>query len=104
MNNAVKKGYNNFDPVGYNWHNDFFRRHPGVKTKFSKPMEKVRVLNENADTYIEYFERYDRLCTKQGIDRAEKCYNMDKAGAAIGLHHKSRVIVPVKEAEAIVIV
>jgi hypothetical protein len=104
MNNAVKKGYNSFDPVGYNWHNGFFRRHSGVKTKFSKLMEKVRVLNENADTYIEYFERYDRLCTKWGIDRVEECYNMDEVGAAIGLYHKSRVIVPAEEAEVIAIV
>ena len=38
--------------VRKNWHYKFYERHSSVKTMRARPIEKDRLINENADDYI----------------------------------------------------
>lgn len=85
-----------------NWHLNFFKRNGHMQSKLSRPFAKARVMQENADVYIEFFERYLMLVEKWKI-QSKDTYDMDESGCSIGLHQKSRVIVPAEEADAIAI-
>ena len=87
-------------PVSVNWHLKFFERHGHMKTKFSRPFARAQVIQEKAEIYIEFFERFFMLCRKWGIQEKDT-YNMDESGCSIGLHQKSQVIVPADEVEAV---
>ena len=86
--------------VGKNWHLGFYERHTSVKSKYARSMTKERVSNEDADNYIAWFRLYESIVAKWNILSADT-HNMDESGCAIGISHKSRVIVPAKEKEAI---
>jgi hypothetical protein len=63
-------------------------------------MEKARVINEDADSYIKWFQFYEVIVAKWNIFFADT-HNMDESGYALRLCYKSRVIVPAKEKDAI---
>src|SRR6266511_2467465 len=44
--------------VGVNWHLAFFKRHPEVRSRFSRTINKQRVFAENLDTFIKWFRRF----------------------------------------------
>ena len=88
--------------VGENWHLRFFERNRHLWTKFLRPFAIARVRQEDADVYIEFFERYSMLCNKWAI-KSKDVYNMDEFGCCIGLHQKSQVIVLTGEADAVAI-
>jgi hypothetical protein len=64
--------------------------------RYSRLMERARVINENADDYIEWFRRVFATILKWDIKLADT-WNMDELGAEIGISHKSYVIVIAKE-------
>ena len=91
------KGMN--DTVGVNWHTSFFKRHPEVKSKYSRPINKARVDAEDPDNFIEWFRRFHETRTKWGITDPDT-YNMDETGSSMGLEQASKVILPSEEKEA----
>jgi hypothetical protein len=50
--NELCKAKGDYKPVGKNWHLSFYDRHTSVESKYATSMEKARLANENADTYI----------------------------------------------------
>ena len=87
------------DTVGVNWHNAFFKRHPEIRSKFSRPIDRRRVDAEDPDTFIEWFRRFHETRAKWGIIGPDT-YNMDESGSSIGLEQSSRVILPAEETES----
>ena len=87
-------------PVGINWHLGFYERHTSIKSTYTRPMEKARVANKDADSYIKWFQLYETTVAKWNIFPTDT-HNMDESGCALGLYYKSRVIVPAKEKDAI---
>jgi hypothetical protein len=67
-----------------------------MKARYSRPMERARVINENADNYIEWFRRVFVIILKWDIEFVNT-WNMDKLGAGIGISYKSYIIVIVKK-------
>src|SRR5450755_2420969 len=63
-------------------------------------MQKQRVLNKNAEAYIEWFQLYERIIAKWGI-LLKDIWNMDESGAVMGQKYYTRVIVPAFEKDAI---
>ena len=51
--NELLKAKGSDELVGKKWHLRFYKRHPNVEARYSRPMERARVINENADNYIE---------------------------------------------------
>jgi hypothetical protein len=60
-------------------------------------MDKQRILVEDPDIYIDFFQKLRKAVREYKI-AINDMYNMDEIGAAIGLFHKSRIIVPEEEA------
>jgi hypothetical protein len=50
--NELLRARGDDEPVGKNWHYKFYERHSSVKTMRARPMEKDRLINEDADDYI----------------------------------------------------
>ena len=84
--------------VDVNWYLAFFKRHPEVRSKFSRPIDKQRVFAENADTFIEWFRRFHETRIKWTIIDPN-IYNMDESGSAIDVEQKSKVILSSEEKE-----
>jgi hypothetical protein len=68
--------------VGKKWHLRFYKRHPDVEAKYCRPMEKARVVNENAAEYIEWFQQVFKTIIEWDIQLADT-WNMDESGAGI---------------------
>jgi hypothetical protein len=86
--------------IGKNWHLEFYERYINVESIYVRLMAKERIFNKNADNYIAWFRFYELTVAKWNILPADT-YNMNESGCAIGISHKSRVIIPAKEKEAI---
>jgi hypothetical protein len=97
--NELLKNRGSNERVGVNWHLAFFKRHPNVESRYSRPIDKQRVWAENADSWIEWFRRFQTTRAKWGIIDPD-IYNMDESGASIGVEQKSKVILPKEEKEA----
>jgi hypothetical protein len=50
--NEFCRAKGDYKPVGKNWHLGFYDRHTSVESKYAISMEKARLVNEDADTYI----------------------------------------------------
>jgi hypothetical protein len=98
--NELCKAKGDFEEVGKNWHLGFYERHTSVESTYARSMAKERVANEDADNYIAWFRHNESTVAKWNILPADT-HNMDESGSAIGVSHKSRVIIPAKEKEAI---
>jgi hypothetical protein len=70
--------------IGKNWHHKFYERYPSIKTIRARPMEKDRLINENANDYIKWFRAFIEIVNKWGI-LLEDTYNIDESGAGLGL-------------------
>jgi len=51
--NELLKAKGSDESVGKKWHLRFYKRHPNVETRYSRSIKKARVINKNADNYIE---------------------------------------------------
>jgi intergrase/recombinase len=98
--NELCRAKGDFEEVGKNWHLGFYERHTSVESIYARSMAKERVANEDVDNYIAWFRLYESTVAKWNILSADT-HNMDESGCAIGVSHKSRVIIPAKEKEAI---
>jgi hypothetical protein len=50
--NEFCKAKEDYKLIGKNWHLSFYNRHTSVESKYAISIEKARLVNENADTYI----------------------------------------------------
>ena len=98
--NELLKAKGSNESVGKKWHLRFYKRHPNVETRYSRPMEKARVINENADDYIKWFRRVFATILKWDIELVDT-WNMDESGVAMGQKYYTRVIVPAFEKDVI---
>lgn len=62
--NEILRNRGDTIPMSVNWHLNFLKQHNHIKTKFSRPFAKARVMQERADVYIEFFRRFCMLCKK----------------------------------------
>lgn len=53
--NEILRARKDMISVSVNWHLDFFELNGHIKTKFSRPFAKARVMQEDANVYIEFF-------------------------------------------------
>ncbi len=74
------KGANSY--IGLNWQAAFFRRHPEIKSMFTRPRDKHRFLATDYEILEHFFELYRATVDKYGI-REDDIYNMDEKGVAI---------------------
>ena len=78
--------------LGDSWMQRFLSRHPELKSRFSTPKDKERVMAENPEVFARWYELFLDMRSKYEItDR--NTYNMDEKGAAMGLNRHSRVII-----------
>ena len=71
------------DTVGVYWHNSFFKRHPEIQSKFSRPIDRRRMNAEDSDKFIDWFRRFNNIRFKWGIIDSD-IYNINKSGCVIG--------------------
>jgi hypothetical protein len=56
--NELLKARNSDKTVNYYWHNSFFKRHPAIKSKFSRSINRRRINTENPDEFINFSRRF----------------------------------------------
>jgi hypothetical protein len=56
--NELLKVRDSDETVGYYWHNSFFRRHPEVKFKFSRLIDRKRINAEDPDKFFDFYRRF----------------------------------------------
>lgn len=74
----------------------FLQRHLSLKSRFSIPKDKDRVLAEDPVTIQSWFKLYNHQITKFKVKERDT-YNMDEKGYAIGMIGKARVILSTYE-------
>ena len=77
--------------VGENWPTEFIKRHPGLKSRFSRKYDYKRVENEDPATKIEWFKLVEKTIRENGI-LADDIYNFDESGFAMGINATTKVI------------
>ena len=77
--------------VGKNWPTEFIKRHPGLKTRFSRKYDYKRAENENPAIIIEWFKLVEKTIQDNGI-LADDIYNFDESGFAMGINATTKVI------------
>jgi hypothetical protein len=87
------------DKVKTNWHIRFYQRHPSIKGLRARPFEKERLVNEDPDDYIKWFQKFKKTVDKWNI-LLEDTYNMDESEAGLGATQKSYIIGPAEEKDA----
>ena len=75
---------NTNEKIDYHWHNNFFKRHPEVQSKYKRCIDRQRIKAEDPDEFIDWFRRFHNVRAKWGIIDPD-IYNMDESGCAIGL-------------------
>lgn len=71
-------------PIGQNWHQRFFKRHPNLKTKWVRSIAQQRAFANNPATIRAWFSLY--IKTKEHYNISDNCvYNMDEKGFAMGV-------------------
>jgi hypothetical protein len=97
--NELLKMNKNERPVSETWHLRFFERQENIKSRFDRLMDKQRVLAEDPDIYIDFFQKFRKAVREYKI-AIDDMYNMNEVGAAIDLFHKFRIIVLEEEVAA----
>jgi hypothetical protein len=80
------------EDLGKNWQARFLRRHPSLKSTFSTPQDKNRVLAGEEDVITHFFDLYAKKKEMFNI-QDEDIYNIDEKGAIMGVIGKLKVIV-----------
>ena len=76
------------EPLGKNWFQGFFRRHPEIKTKIGVRIDHKRIEGATPENINKFF---DRLATVSHIP-PERIYNTDEAGIMEGMGINGLVI------------
>ena len=87
----VKRGSNVIAPIGQNWATKFVKRHPELKSRFSRRYDYQRAKQEDPKVIREWFNTVQTTIQRYGI-LAEDIYNFDETGFAIGLTATAKVI------------
>jgi hypothetical protein len=77
--------------VGINWIRHFLKRHPEVKTRFSRRYDYKRAICEDPKIIRPWFDQVKRTIAEHGI-LDEDIYNVDETGFAMGLIATAKVI------------
>ena len=77
--------------VGKNWPAEFIKRHPGLKTRFSRRYDYKRATNEDPAIIVEWFKLVGKTMRENGI-LPDDIYNFDESGFAMGINVTTKVI------------
>jgi hypothetical protein len=78
-------------PVGTNWSQKYLSRYPLLKSRFVPPLDKSRVIVEDPDQIMRFFELFRTTKEEYGIHNND-VYNMDEKGIMMGVLAKLKVI------------
>jgi hypothetical protein len=70
--NELLKVRNSENIVNYYWYNNFFKRYPEIKSKFSRLINRKRINAENSDEFINFFRRF--INTKKNTQYSIRIY------------------------------
>jgi hypothetical protein len=71
-------------PAGKNWPDNFIKRTPALKTRWSRPYDRQRALNEDPRVISPWFSLIQSVKEKYGI-LDEDTYNFDETGFMMGV-------------------
>ena len=77
--------------VGKNWTSNFIRRHPELKTRFTRKYDYQRALCEDSTLICGWFTLVQNTITKYGIDVAD-IFNFDETGFMMGVILSAMVV------------
>ena len=77
--------------VGKNWVTNFVRRHPDIRSRFSRRYNYKRAQNEDPEVIQEWFDKVRQIIIRYGITDAD-IYNFDETGFSMGLIPTSKVV------------
>ena len=77
--------------IGENWVNRYAKRHPELKSKYTRKYDYQRAKCEDSSLIQSWFMRVQETIQKYGI-LTEDIYNMDETGFQIGVASTSKVI------------
>ncbi|KAL1729300.1 hypothetical protein EV714DRAFT_191453, partial [Schizophyllum commune] len=77
---------------GDNWYRGFLARHPQLKTKLSRPLEKCRAQALNKVTVERFFALLAQVIEEFNIDPRD-IFNMDEKGIQLGVPARESVII-----------
>ena len=77
--------------VGLNWFPEFLKRHPGLKSKYSRTLDQERYLAEDSRITQDWFTLYASVKAQYGI-LDEDTYNMDEKGFMMGVAGSAKVV------------
>ena len=78
--------------VGQTWPYRFLSRHPSLKVRWSRSLEKCRANNLNRATVSHFFELLKEIIEQYGITKPNM-YNMDEKGFQMGVGKRVASIV-----------
>jgi len=78
-------------PVGRNWTSNFIRRHPELKTRFTRKYDYQRALCEDPSLIRGWFTLVQDVMAKYGIDGAD-IHNFDETGFMMGVISSAMVV------------
>ena len=87
--------------VGLNWFPGFFKRHLGLKSKYSHTLDQERYLAKDPCIIQDEFTLYDFVKAQYGI-LDEDTYNMDEKSFMIGVAGNAKVVFSKYEKQAFV--
>ena len=77
--------------VGMNWTSNFIRRHPELKTRFTRKYDYQRALCEDPNLIRGWFTLVQNTIAKYGIDMAD-IFNFDETGFMMGVISSAIVV------------
>ena len=83
-------------PVGKHWAKRFINAQPSLKTKFSRPYDYQRALQEDPEVLSKWFALLHNMMAKYGIQE-EDLYNFDETGFMMGVITASMVVTRVEK-------
>ncbi|KAF4490738.1 Pogo transposable element with ZNF domain [Colletotrichum fructicola Nara gc5] len=81
----------NGEPVGKRWARRFVDSQPALKTKFNRPYDYQRALQEDPEVISEWFALLRNMMAKYGIQEGD-LYNFDETGFMMGMITASMVV------------
>ncbi|KAF4490132.1 hypothetical protein CGGC5_v003751 [Colletotrichum fructicola Nara gc5] len=81
----------NGEPVGKRWARRFVDSQPALKTKFNRPYDYQRALQEDPEVISKWFALLRNMMAKYGIQEGD-LYNFDETGFMMGMITASMVV------------
>jgi hypothetical protein len=79
------------DPVGKNWPDNFIKRTPELKTRWTRAYDRQRALNEDSQVIGDWFRLVRSVKEKYGI-LDQDTYNFDETGFMMGVISSQLVV------------